>query len=136
MITIGGTMREQRNSSVGAIAPAFLFAHSGEDQMHILPSTVSFLTDSRKKIVRFGLSESWYICPRYSLLSRTQKEALKVTFEEVFVSIEWLLILGFVIFLSYGISQWLGLMYTGVLRSPLVVWLSDPSLAQLIELLG
>ena len=69
-------------------------------------------------------------------LSRTQKEALKVTFEEVFVSIEWLLILGFVIFLSYGISQWLGLMYTGVLRSPLVVWLSDPSLAQLIELLG
>ena len=68
-------------------------------------------------------------------LSRTQKEALKVTFEEVFVSIEWLLILGFVIFLSYGISQWLGLMYTGVLRSPLVVWLSDPSLAQLIELL-
>ena len=59
-----------------------------------------------------------------------------MTFEEVFVSIEWLLILGFVIFLSYGISQWLGLMYTGVLRSPLVVWLSDPSLAQLIELLG
>ena len=69
-------------------------------------------------------------------LSRTQKEALKVTFEEVFVSIEWLLILGFAIFLGYGISQWLGLMYTGVLRSPLVVWLSDPSLAQLIELLG
>ena len=59
-----------------------------------------------------------------------------MTIAHTLVYLEWLLTLGIVSFFGYGIAQAFLWMRSVVVQSQLGNWLIDPSLEQLIKLLG
>jgi hypothetical protein len=59
-----------------------------------------------------------------------------MSFAELLVSIEWLLTLALLSALGYASVQWGEQVYSLVRQSPIMIWLTTPTLEILVNLLG